>query len=168
MSSPFATELHRTPELIALESIPLMVVRHTGKTLADLRELFDSAFTTLGAAMGAGALTPVGPGLAVYQGDPTAVFDIEIGFPVAEAGAESTVNGVTIEPSEIPAGHAVALTHLGSYDGLGETWGQVMTAVANESLPMPPTRLVEIYVSQPSPTVDPATLRTDLWAHEPN
>ena len=116
-------------------------------TLADLPSIFDAGYSVLATAH------PIGPGYAVYAGDPRGVFDLEIGFPVAAVGEGFTAN-------TFPAGSALALTHLGPYDGLGESWGRLMAHLTEQHLGAP--RLTaEIYVSDPSVT-DAAELRTDL------
>ena len=102
-----------------------------------------------------------GPAFAIYRGDPSATFDIELGFPVTEPLAHSVPGEVTVEPSTLPSGRALAVSHLGSYDGLGQTWGRLASAAGGRGLQ--PAYFFELYITEPSPEMDPATLRTDLF-----
>lgn len=143
-------------ERVTLPAVPTAVVRRSGVTLSDLPEVFDAGFSLLAAS-----IEPAGPAFAVYRGDPATTFDIEVGYPVAEplaAGAD--LEGV--EGSELPAGPAVALSHLGGYEGLGPAWARLTAAVADGG-PTADRALLEVYVTRPTPTADPATLRTDLF-----
>lgn len=116
-------------------------------TMADLPSIFDAGYTGLAAA------GPIGPGYAIYSGIPDGWFDLEIGFPVA-----AVPDGFTA--STFPAGKAIALSHLGGYDGLGETWQRLIDDFGARDLGEP--RLIaEIYVTDPSVTAA-AELRTDL------
>lgn len=123
--------------------IPTAVIRTPSVTMADLPALFDAGYRRLA------ALGPVGPGFAVYQGDPHAAFDLEIGFPVA-----GPVDAEGVVAAEFPAGRATALSHRGGYESLGETWERLVAAA-------PPGVPVEVYVTDPSATAA-EDLRTDL------
>ncbi len=147
------------PERVDLAPLPTAVVRRDATTIDGIRELFDTGFAALGAA----GVTPTGPAFAIYRGDPMGVFDAEIGFPLAEPLRAAIEGTPTIQPSTLPAGPALALSHLGPYDTLGETWGRLMSAVAGRT-GAPGSVYVEFYVTQPSPDADPAAMRTDLFA----
>lgn len=80
MSSPaFPTEPFAAPTRIDLGAIPLAVIRHRGLTMDRLPAVFDEGFPALGRLLDAGTVAPIGPAVAVYQGDPAAVFDLELG-----------------------------------------------------------------------------------------
>lgn len=117
-------------------------------TMADLPSIFDAGFTGLAAA------GPIGPGYAVYSGKPTGLFDLEIGFPVA-----AVPDGFTA--STFPAGKAIALSHLGGFESLGQSWQQLIDDFEARELGQP--RLIaEVYLTDPSVT-PAAELRTDLF-----
>ncbi len=117
-------------------------------TMNDLPALFDAGFSSLAQA------GPAGPGYALYSGPPHGWFDLEIGFPVTAAPPEHFTTGT------FPSGKALALTHLGGYDSLSDSWTRLTTDFADRELGEP--RLIaEIYVSDPSVTA-PADQRTDL------
>jgi len=146
------------PTRLELEPVPLAVVRHEGVRIADLPSAFDAGYAALGSLFAEGRLVPTGPAIAVYHGDPMGLFDLELGFPVAEApGAPIPVGGVAVEGSRLPAGPAYASTHEGSYDTLGAGWQTLV-----QEIDVTPTGIwIESYVSDPSDTA-PDALRTDL------
>ncbi|MEZ5210417.1 MULTISPECIES: GyrI-like domain-containing protein [unclassified Gordonia (in: high G+C Gram-positive bacteria)] len=117
-------------------------------SLADLPAIFDAGYSSLAEA------GPIGPGYALYSGPPSGWFDLEIGFPVAAAPAGFTAG-------TFPAGRALALSHVGPYDTLGDSWGSLMESFAARDLGEP--RLIaEVYATDPSVT-PAADLRTDLF-----
>lgn len=146
---------------IELHGVPLAVIRHEGIRLADLRDAFDAGYRTIGAAFADGTLSPAGPALAIYHGDPMGVFDLELGFPVQTppSDAIAAVDGAAIVASTLPTGPAVATTVHGSYDGLGAGWAGLVARAAEAGL-HPRGVWIEIYVSDPG--VSPDELRTDL------
>ncbi|MCT9820123.1 GyrI-like domain-containing protein [Microbacterium sp. W1N] len=150
--APFAS-----PARIQLDPLPLAVVRHEGIRIDALRDAFDQGYSAIAGLFGDGTLVPTGPALAIYYGDPMDTFDLELGFPVAAAPTEPVVVGaVAVIGSALPSGPAIATTHTGAYDGLGQAWAELVHAVQET-----PTGVwIESYVSDP--TDDPAELRTDL------
>jgi len=145
------------PTLITLEASPSAVVKHSGVTMAELRPLFDNGFTAIAASGAAIA----GPAFAIYRGDPSSRFDLELGFPVSQPLTAPVAADVTVEPSQLPAGQALAVSHLGSYDELPAAWSRLGEEAARRDLR--PTGWYEVYVTEPSPEIDPATLRSDLF-----
>jgi len=144
-----------------LEAVPLAVIRHNGIRLADIQDAFDAGYAAIALHFAGGALTPAGPALAVYHGDPMDVFDLELGFPVLSPPENPipTATGTVIVGSALPSGPAVATTVFGSYEELGSGWGGLVERAGAEGL-RPAGTWIEVYVSDPSTT--PAELRTDL------
>lgn len=158
MSAAFPDAPFSAPTRIDLEPLPLAVVRHERIRLNDIESAFDRGYAALGDLFARGILIPTGPAIALYDGDPQGVFDLELGFPVAGPLTQPVVSGeVTVRPSTLPAGAAYAATHVGSYDGLGEAW----RALAHAVDAAPRGIWIESYVSDPSDTA-PDGLRTDL------
>ena len=151
------TEPLAQPTLVALGGGATAVVRSRSVTVATLRPLFDSGFSAI-AASGA---VPTGPAFARYLGDPSGTFDLELGFPVAQAPSEPVRGLVTVEASEYPSGEALALSHLGAYGSLHEDWARLADEAQRQHLD--PSEWLEVYVTEPSPETDPTTLRTDLF-----
>jgi effector-binding domain-containing protein len=139
--------------------------------MATVSEFFDSAFGKAFPALFATGVTPSGPPFALYTNtthEPEFTADIEIGFPLARPladlhdGDPAEVDGMQVVASELPAGDVAVASHLGSYDGLGQAWGELMGAIGAMGR-APGEPFWESYVTEPSPEVDPATLRTDLF-----
>lgn len=152
-----STEPVTEPTLVTLKPEPTAVVRHRGVTVHELVPLFDAGYSAVAASGAALA----GPAFALYLGDPSAAFDLELGFPVSEPLAAAVPGAVTTEPSSLPGGHAFTLSHLGRYDNLSQGWGRLAAAAASQGFR--PSCFYEVYVTEPMPGMDPATLRTDLF-----
>jgi len=144
-----------------VDAVPLAVVRHTDVTLDTLTGLFDTGYSAVARLFGDGILIPAGPALAIYHGDPMGVFDLELGFPVAQAPeAPITVDGATVVASALAPGSVVVGSYIGPYDGLGGAWAKLVADAA--ALGHEPSGVwIEAYVSDPSDT-DSENLRTDL------
>lgn len=147
------------PTVLEGPAIPTAVIRHEGVTIGELRDLFDSAYPAVALAAGAQSNPPAGPALSCYEGDVTKHFNIEIGFPLG-AALESPQGAVI--GSELPGGRVGVFSHFGPYDDLPQAWARLLAWVAAESH-TPGPRFGEIYVTEPRPDTDPATLRTDLF-----
>lgn len=157
-----SAEPYSTPTRVDLpEGVAVVQMRHSGVALSDLPGLFDGGFSVLS------GLGPIGPGYAIYEGDVSGVFDLTIGFPVAGPPALSLVPRTEsgqpadlpdgVEHASFPSGPALVLSHLGSFEGLGTSWPQVVGHPDARQT----TRIIELYVTDPSQTpVD--QLRTDL------
>lgn len=151
------------PTVLNGEEVPLVVVRHVDVRLDDLREIFDSSFGPLVTVAATAGLTVEGPAIAVYEGDVSEAFTLEVGFPVDRALPEPTdVGGTAVIPSQLAAGRLAVLTHIGPYDQLGESWGRLMTWVGEQRL-SPDSRFGEVYVTEPTPDGDPNALRSDIF-----
>ncbi|WP_091037130.1 GyrI-like domain-containing protein [Microbacterium oxydans] len=144
-----------------LDATPLAVIRHNGIRIADLQDAFDAGYSAIALTFAGDVLTPTGPALAIYHGDPMGVFDLELGFPVDSPPQNPipTASGSVIVGSTLPSGAAVATTVLGSYDELGAGWAGLVERAGAQGL-RPGGVWIEVYVSDPSTT--PADLRTDL------
>lgn len=162
--------------IVSAPAVPTAVVRARGVPMSGFAALFDAAFGTAFPALFALGVAPAGAPFALYstapQG-PDSPIDVEIGFPLAAPLAESVgedalsdgalpAGDMRIEASELPGGDVAVTSHLGAYDGLGRAWGRLMGAVGGMGR-APGMPFWETYVTEPSPDVDPATLRTDLY-----
>lgn len=188
-SSPFPDQSLATPEdpppgypdlgpdpvegvrLLRVPAVPTAVVRATDVPMSTIAGFFDSAFGKAFPALFAAGVTPAGPAFALYTRtveEPEFTADIEIGFPLDGPLLEQIddepveVDGLHVVASVLPAGDVAATSHLGAYDGLGQAWGEFMGAIGAMGR-APGTPFWESYVTEPSPDMDPATLRTDLF-----
>jgi effector-binding domain-containing protein len=157
--------------VIDAPAVPTAVVRSQGVAMASIAGLFDAAFGSAFPALFARGVAPAGAPFALYTRlteGAEAVADVEIGFPLSAPLDEQLGEGafdagdLRIELSELPAGATAVVSHLGAYDGLGEAWGRLMGEIAGMGH-APGLPFWECYVTEPSPDMDPATLRTDLY-----
>lgn len=143
------TEPASTPtEVSVADPVTTVEMHHRGVRIPDLPGIFDAGY---GVLAGCG---PVGPGYAIYDGDPSEVFDLAIGFPVAQVPAQLPEGVVA---AGFPGGRMLVVSHIGSFDGLPDAW----TALAEHPAADGAGRFIEIYVADPSVTPEDE-LRTDL------
>lgn len=151
------TEPLTEPTLLTLDARPTAVIRHEGITVAELPPLFDAGYSAVAASGAALA----GPPFALYHRAPMATFDLELGFPLSQPLASAVEGDPSVLPATLPAGRALALSHFGSYDSLSEGWDLLVAEAQRRGVAT--TGFMEVYVTEPTPGIDPATLRSDLY-----
>lgn len=146
-----------SPEIHELDEQPVAIV--AGRvTAAELPAFFDRSFTELFPALAEQGAEIVGAAFARYHGMPGEMVDLEVGVPTARpvAPSGSVVAGV------LPAGRVATVVHAGSFEALGETWGQLATWIGEQG-ERPSETMWEVYLTEPSPDMDPDDLRTQLF-----
>ena len=144
------------PTLVETEEVTTAVIRGV-VNMTEMAAFFDSTFTRLPAVVASQGVAITGPAFALYHGAPGPTADLEAGFPTAgEVGTDGDVMA-----SRLPGGRVARLVHEGSFDQLGSSWGRLGAWIAAEGL-TPGADLWEVYVTEPSPDMDPADLRTEL------
>lgn len=123
--------------------------------MARLTEFFPRAFGATMAAAQAQGLALAGPPFGKYYGIPGETVDVEAGFPVA--GAVSDVDGVFA--GTLPAGRVVQAVHVGPYDTLPDTYGEVQRWVDERGLSTQPL-MWESYQTDPGEQPDPSQWQT--------
>ncbi len=139
---------------VDLSEQPTAAVREQVRT-TELPDFFGRAFTAVLHALRAQDVMPSGPPFALYHGMPADTVDVEAGFPVpAPVEPEgAVVRGV------LPAGRAVEAVHVGPYDTLPTTYGQVLQRIEEDGR-QPSSTMWEYYLSDPETEPDPSTWRT--------
>lgn len=162
--SYFHAELTDTVEFLEVDEIQTIVQKATDHPMAEMAEVFDSTFTELGPLLQAEGIQPAGPAFSLHHRQPTDSATFEVGFPVDKRldAARSTESGVVLAPSIIPGGQIARISYVGSFDGLPDAWGAFMQAIAAAGK-QPLIPLWEIYLTEPTPDMDPTTLRTDIF-----
>lgn len=161
MSLPISEAPRPEVEILAVEDVPLAAMRFEGVTMADLKDIFDTAFGATSQAVRSGQLDADVPAIGIYYGDPMATFDLEVAAALNTPLAEPiTIGEATIRPGTLPGGRYGILSHVGSYDGLGGTWAALMGGVAAQG-ETPGFPFLEAYVDDPT-TTPVEQLRTDL------
>lgn len=142
---------------------PTVVIRAVGVPMNELRAVFDRGFPAIARLISERQLGIEGPPFSRYDTIPAETVDLELGFPVTTALGESVaVDDQTVEPSTLPPGRVVKLSHFGSYDTLADSWTALMTWVQEQGQE-PTVPFWEVYVTDPSTVTDAAELRTDLF-----
>jgi len=158
------------PAVLEVDWTPTAVVKAVGVAFDALPGLFDRGYQAVSAALQDEGKPPVGPAFALYPRQPGATVDLELGFPLIrplQGGLPSLEQDnprtdLDVVPSELPGGRVAVFSHLGPYDALGGAW-QRLTAWAQGQGHTPRLPFWEVYVTEPTPETDPATLRTDLY-----
>jgi effector-binding domain-containing protein len=138
--------MSNSPHLVTLESTTVAVVRET-VPMSELTAYFDRAFHAVMAAAEAQGVAIAGPPVAVYHGMPGESVDVAAGFPIS-APVASAEGGVVA--SELPAGRAAQLLHVGSYDSLEQAYGRIVTWLGEQGL-TPAEVMWESYLNEPDP-----------------
>ncbi|HEX4791790.1 MAG TPA: GyrI-like domain-containing protein [Actinospica sp.] len=147
------------PELVTIDPATTAVVREVVR-LPELREFFDASFRALGRTLAAQGATVTGPAFGRYRGTPGApgeALDVEVGFTTDRAVRSDGA----VRAGELPGGKVARLVHAGAYDGLGASWERLRCWIGDQGLSAAEDRW-EVYLTQPSPRLDPRTLRTEL------
>lgn len=153
--------IENQPRVIEVDEFPTAVIADVVATV-ELPTFFDRSFSTLPAVLAAQGVSPVGPAFARHHRPVSDTADLAVGFPVNRPVAAQ--DGV--EPSTLPGGQAARLVHHGGFDGLPGAWERLAAWIDEQGL-SPGTTMWEVYVTEPSPDMDPADLRTELnWLLE--
>lgn len=155
-------------EFIDFPGATTLVVKAKGLTMEQMQQYMDVVFGALGARIGS-LFTPAGPAFARYDMFSDTSADVEAGFPIDPATAPSTQQLAELEPtafgpieiSTLPAGQIAATKHLGSYDGLAQSWSLFIDQLTEDGyqVSMP---CWETYDTDPTPDMDPSNLITGL------
>lgn len=131
----------------------------------EMSSLMDGTFSHLAGALEEVGVTPIGPAFALHHRAPVSTADVEVGFPVDKPLTEliTLPSDLEVTGSALPAGRVGWVSHIGGYGNLAEAWG-AFTAAVGESEEQMIYPFWEFYVTPPTPGVNPATLRTDLFS----
>ncbi|MFI2735416.1 GyrI-like domain-containing protein [Streptomyces sp. NPDC018711] len=144
------------PRLVELEPETTAVV-HGAVPLGELRTFFDEAFGALGRVLQRQQIPPKSAAFGLSHGGPGETLDLEVGF-VTERKV-SAEDGVVA--GGLPGGRVARMTHCGGFDGLGEAWERLGDWIRAQGLRGGEDRW-EVYVTRPTPGMDPRDLRTEL------
>lgn len=150
-------------EFLEVEDIPTVVQKFVDYPLAKMSEAMDGASSALFPVLASQGLQPVGPMFSLYERMPGEHATFEVGIPVDRplTTPVTTPSGAMLENSVLPGGSIATMSHVGSYDRLGEAWGAFLEAVesSDRTAGLP---FWEIYLTEPTPEADPESMRTEL------
>lgn len=144
------------PEIGNVEPATTAVIRKV-LPLAGLSGFFDDAFRRLPTAITAQGVTITGAAFALYRAFSPDRVDLEAGFTTD--GVIEPVDDVV--PASLPGGRIARVVHAGGFDGLAGSWQRLHEWIGAQGL-RPGAVWWEVYLTQPSPEMDPADLRTEL------
>lgn len=149
------------PHLTNLAPATTAVVREV-VAMAELPAFYDRAFAELPQAIAAQGVGIVGPAFGFYHGIPGETVDLETGLPTDRA----VETDGAVHAGALPGGRMARLVHAGSFDGLGAAWERLGAWIGEQGL-TPGNEFWEVYLTEPSPEMDPRDLRTELnWPVE--
>ncbi len=144
------------PQLVTVDPATTAVVRGVVR-VDELESFFDNSFRTLAEVVSAQGVAMTGAAFGLYHGPPGETADLEVGF-----ATDGTIRrDGDVVPSSLPGGRLALLVHAGSFDGLGASWERLQSWIRGQGL-IPGTVMWEVYVTEPSPDMDPNDLRTEL------
>lgn len=146
-----------SPELITTTATPTALVREV-VPIGDIASFYDRSFTVLPQTILGQGVAITGPAFGYYFGIPGETVDLAAGFPTDRP---VTPEGEVIA-GELPGGRVANMVHTGSFDGLGDAWQALGSWITDQGL-TPGGEFWEVYVTEPSPEMDPADLRTELY-----
>lgn len=144
-------------------AVPTVVVAAHDMPTFELEKLFDAAFAALVQAIDHAGLRIIGPAFLMHHRRPVETADVELGFPVNAPLPGPVPLGIDDQavPSELPGGSVAVRSHIGSYGRLPESWGSFIEDIGESDHRMR-FPFWEFYVSVPTPSADPKSLRTDM------
>ena len=145
------------PSIVTLQPVVTAAVRATVRMEA-LRTFFDNSFSLLFSTLDRQQVQAVGAPYARYRGQPTDTVDVEVGIPTSRLVEPEE----DVRPSELPGGEVVTATHVGAYDGLGRSYAALAGWIGEQGR-APSSSMWEVYLTEPTPDTDPATLRTQIY-----
>ncbi|MCA9834091.1 MAG: hypothetical protein KC435_09105 [Thermomicrobiales bacterium] len=150
-------------KFIVVDAYPTVVRKVVDYPMRDMTSIYDSTFSVLFPALSREGLHPIGPAFDIHFRMPTDTATFELGFPVNNALDKTLTeaSGIVLEPSTLPGGTIARISAFGPYDNLPQAWGAFMEAIAAAGKE-PILPFWQIYVTEPSPALDPRLLRTDL------
>jgi effector-binding domain-containing protein len=145
-----------TPKIIQTDTQHTAVIRLTIPR-AEIQNVMGPGMQEVLATVAAQGLTSTGPLFSHhFKMDPD-TFDFEIGVPVSIP----VTPGGRVQPSQLPTVRVARTVYTGSFEGLGDAWGEFYAWIeANGLTPAPD--LWECYLAGPESNPDPATWRTEL------
>lgn len=144
------------PQILVTPGGPIATI-HVTVPRAEIQKVMGPGLKELTAAVAAQGIAVTGPWFTHHLRMDPAVFDFEIGVPVASPVSPAG----RVKPGAWPAARMARTVHRGGYEKLGEAWGTFDAWLEGEGH-TPAPDLWERYVKGPESGPDAATYRTEL------
>ena len=145
-----------TPEITQATAQQTAVV-HLTIPREEIQTVMEPAIREVMAAIAAQGITPSGPLFSYHLRVDPALFDFEVGVPVATPVAATG----RVKAGQLPAARVARTIYQGPYEGLGAAWGELNAWIKAEGH-TPEAGLWERYVAGPESSPDPSAWRTEL------
>jgi effector-binding domain-containing protein len=122
-----------------------------------IQEVMGPSYNELMSTLKEQGIEPTGPWFSHHFRMDPAVFDFEIGIPVAKDVAPAG----RVKAGTLPAARVARTTYHGGYEGLGPAWGEFETWLKQEGHTAA-ADLWEIYAAGPETGPDASNYRTEL------
>ncbi|GAA1753380.1 GyrI-like domain-containing protein [Streptomonospora arabica] len=155
-SGPAGFESEFEPAIVATESVTTAVIRGT-VAQDDLPSFYDGSFQTLAPTIASQGAQITGPAFGLFRGLPSDPVDIEVGFPTDRPIAPSG----DVAAGTLPAGRVARMVHTGAFDNLAQSWARLFAWVGDQGH-NPTTTQWEVYLTEPTPDMNPDDLRVEL------
>jgi len=149
-------EILDEPQVLQITAQPVALL-HVTVPRAEAQNVMGPGLEELKAAVAAQGVAITGPWFTHHLKTDPAVFDFEIGVPVAEPVSPAG----RMKPGMWPATRVARTVHRGGYEGLGGAWGRLEEWIKAEGHTSAPD-VWERYVKGPESGPDTATYRTEL------
>ena len=144
------------PKVVETETQPAAVI-HVTIPRSEIQNAMGAGINELMSTLKAQGITPTGPWFSHHLRMDPAIFDFEIGVPVA---SEVKPAG-RVKPGQLPAAKVARTTYRGGYEGLGSAWGEFDKWLASKGH-QTAGDLWEVYAAGPETGNDPDLYRTEL------
>jgi effector-binding domain-containing protein len=132
-------------------------VLHLSIPRSEIRKVMGPGYGEVMDAVKAQGMTPAGPWFTHHLRVDPDTFDFEIGVPVSQP---ITPAG-RVKPGTLPAARVARTVFHGTYEGLGEAWGQLMSWIESAGH-TPGPDFWEVYTVGPEGNADPKAWCTEL------
>ena len=122
-----------------------------------IQEVMGPGYNELMSTLKDQGITPTGPWFSHHLRMDPAVFDFEIGVPVAT----DVKPAGRVKPGQLPATKVARTTYRGGYEGLGPAWGEFEAWLKNSGHNAA-SDLWEVYAVGPETGPDASNYRTEL------
>jgi effector-binding domain-containing protein len=145
-----------TPQVTQSTAQPAAVL-HLTIPRSEIRKVMGPGYREVMDAMKAQGMTPAGPWFTHHLRMDPDTFDFEIGIPVSQPIAPAG----RVKPGQLPAARVARTVYHGSYERLGDGWGELMAWIETSGHEPGPD-FWEVYSTGPEANADPSTWRTEL------
>jgi len=147
-----------TEREVALKEVPAQHVASV-RDVIPAYDRIDRLFGEIFSYLGQHRITPGGPPVALYHDEEFREqdADVEVAVPVADSIPE----GDQVKERTLPGGEMACVVHEGSYETIGEAYGELMTWIESNGYQLTGAPR-EMYIKGPESGDDPSTFVTEI------